>query len=579
MKRLKTLSAFYVVMISLFICVGSSLLKCNNVYAASAPVVFFSDLDWGPKTGWEGSTTKGAAVSIWGQSFGATRGTSYVTINGAQVTEYAEWDAIGPARGLERITFWVPSTAADGAGQITVTVNGVTSNSVPFTVMAGKIYFISVTDGSNSNNGLYSTVNGSNGPFKDIDMFNPEWNPSGESISYICYVKGGTYTKTDRGNDPGSYVDLRGPYGSPSNRHALVGYPGETPQFTDGLNYNADYDPYRPNSYFTYSKLTGIGGSAAFDVFGDYNRIVGCTMKDYLNAVWTGVVWITASKQAFIYGNLFDHNGYDSYKHNIYIKTQPGASVDRSTQYIYVGWNEFGNPVANDVHGGVIFVSKSSDDSVDSMPTQNIYVHDNYFHDGNEDFIYIGDNVPIGDVYIYNNIFKGGASSNGCMTLQQGTGNVYLYNNIFYQCGISDTALILQMALPGYSSHSYFSNNIWFLQAGQIFFYVGASQGATMSSDHDLFYGPSGEKAPSGSGITVTNPVIGDPRFVANGSDFHLQASSPAINAGTPPVSVPVITDYDGLFRPQGSVYDIGAFEYNAGPVKLPSAPTNLRVQ
>jgi hypothetical protein len=56
---------------------------------SAAPVLFFSDLTWGPKTGWEGSQTKGAAVTIWGKNFGSTRGSNYVTVNGAQITEYA----------------------------------------------------------------------------------------------------------------------------------------------------------------------------------------------------------------------------------------------------------------------------------------------------------------------------------------------------------------------------------------------------------------------------------------------------------------------------------------------------------
>jgi len=64
----------------------------------------------------------------------------------------------------------------------------------------------------------------------------------------------------------------------------------------------------------------------------------------------------------------------------------------------------------------------------------------------------------------------------------------------------------------------------------------------------------------------VTNPVSGDPKFFANGSDFHLQASSPAIDAGISTVSATVITDYDGLLCPQGSGYDIGALEYYIMP-------------
>jgi len=74
--------------------------------------------------------------------------------------------------------------------------------------------------------------------------------------------------------------------------------------------------------------------------------------------------------------------------------------------------------------------------------------------------------------------------------------------NISYQYGTSGTALIWHTALPElHSSHSYFSNNIWSSQAEQPFFSIESSQGTTMISDYDLFYSPSGGKAPSGSGI------------------------------------------------------------------------------
>lgn len=58
------------------------LLLAGTAFAAN-PVLFFSDLDWGPNSGWEGSATKGAAITVWGKNFGATRGASYVTVNGA----------------------------------------------------------------------------------------------------------------------------------------------------------------------------------------------------------------------------------------------------------------------------------------------------------------------------------------------------------------------------------------------------------------------------------------------------------------------------------------------------------------
>ena len=71
----------------------------------AAPKLFFSDLDSGPKTGWEGSATKGAAVTVWGTGFGTTRGSSTVTVNGAQLTsasDYAEWGTTGLANGIPK---------------------------------------------------------------------------------------------------------------------------------------------------------------------------------------------------------------------------------------------------------------------------------------------------------------------------------------------------------------------------------------------------------------------------------------------------------------------------------------------
>ncbi|MDO8748641.1 MAG: right-handed parallel beta-helix repeat-containing protein, partial [Candidatus Omnitrophota bacterium] len=100
---------------------------------AVSPTLYFSDLIDGPKTGWNGSATKGAAVTIWGKNFGYTRGSlNYVTVGGVNLTadsDYAEWGVTtNNARGMERITFWLKNNCVDGAGTISVTVDGVTSN-------------------------------------------------------------------------------------------------------------------------------------------------------------------------------------------------------------------------------------------------------------------------------------------------------------------------------------------------------------------------------------------------------------------------------------------------------------------
>jgi hypothetical protein len=54
-----------------------------------------------------------------------------------------------------------------------------------------------------------------------------------------------------------------------------------------------------------------------------------------------------------------------------------------------------------------------------------------------------------------------------------------------------------------------------------------------------------------------------DPKFVnAAAHDFHLQANSPAIDAGA--TLREVITDCEGVRRPQGKAYDMGAHEYGS---------------
>jgi hypothetical protein len=538
-----------------------------------APVLFFSDLTWGPKTGWEGSTTKGAAVTVWGKNFGTTRGTNFITVNGAQLTaatDYAEWDAIGPARGLERITFWLNSSAADGAGVITITVNSQTSNSLPFTVSSGTIYFIAPT-GNNANNGRYSsTQSGTNGPFKDLFMFNPGLdayhgagtrNPSGDG-QYIVYVRAGTYTVQDPAGDS-AMIELRGPYGGPTQQKALIGYPGETPivntaAATRGFVWTADYSPYGLNSYFTFAKLEGTNGTYAINVDGDWCRVVGNNFHDYLDDVWSGVVFVGGSKNTSIFGNRFDHNGFDSFKHNVYIKTQPSfTGADISTLNTNVGWNEFSNAVASDTHGGVIFISKSSDSG--NYITDGTLIHDNYFHGGNVDFIYSGDNTPLGGTTtIFNNIFSGGTSTNGGLTLYAGTNTINLYNNVFYQIGDPTQPMVWGTG----AAQIHFKNNIWYAQSAQPFFTLETFQGANADFDHDLFYGPGNYAAPTGAGMTQVGAITGNPLLVnVAAGDFHVQAASPAVNHGSAAVSSVVTRSYDGASRPQGAGYDVGAYE------------------
>jgi hypothetical protein len=67
-----------------------------------------------------------------------------------------------------------------------------------------------------------------------------------------------------------------------------------------------------------------------------------------------------------------------------------------------------------------------------------------------------------------------------------------------------------------------------------------------------------------------------DPKLInLSANDFHLQKNSPLIDKGSPLTEV--TNDFDGMIRPQGVGYDIGAYEFHMKTSTIGS-PNGLRV-
>ncbi len=154
--------------------------------------------------------------------------------------------------------------------------------------------------------------------------------------------------------------------------------------------------------------------------------------------------------------------------------------------------------------------------------------------------------------------------------------NLNVSNNTF---AFPNPYRVGQIILASNISGAVIANNVFYqpTTAG-IRFSQGALSNVTISKN--ITYGGSAlyNETSSSAGLTLSgnmdnkDPLLVDPA----GLDFHIKASSPAIDAGTVPTGV--LTDFDGNNRPQGATYDIGAYEFSATAGVPPAAPTNVRI-
>jgi preprotein translocase subunit YajC len=72
---------------------------------------------------------------------------------------------------------------------------------------------------------------------------------------------------------------------------------------------------------------------------------------------------------------------------------------------------------------------------------------------------------------------------------------------------------------------------------------------------------------------TLENNVIQGPYGMVNyqASNFHLASGSPLIDNGVNLANIGVVKDFDSISRPQGSAFDIGAFEFVGGVATTPT--------
>ena len=523
-----------------------------------SPVIFFTDLQSGPNTG--GENGKGAYVTIYGANFGSS-GT--VTVGGGAVDHCPVWGATW--LWYQKISCQLGANAQ--TGNIVVSASNGTSNGVPFTVRSGNIYFVSIS-GSDSNAGSFAA------PWRHLSQAR-----DGMSAGDIAYLRGGTYTTS--GEDSGGdnfYVSPSYPWkGAPtaSAPNAIVGYPGEAAivQGSGIINWVSGSGDVDQSSNIVFAGFIvdannsggglswrGVGNGASATTRVKNIRIAGVEVKNFKDS---GNCGGTAAMEFGGDGPLDNVKLLGVHVHNVDSSSRldHGIYLSAGGDNFEIGWSSIHDvkrvsATGCDGHAGwgiQIYRGTASN----YANANNASIHDSMVYETpHRGGINLADYAKSSTIY-NNVIYRAGYDNTeegyGLRITaddSSGIGTQQVYNNTFYSCGGSsgDSAALGLIAATAVTLR----NNI---VVSSKYAYNGIGN---LTSSNNLWSG--GGSAPSWDSASKS----ADPLFVnAAGGDFHLQAGSPAIDAG---YSIAGLSyDIQGTPRPQGSAIDIGADEYSTG--------------
>jgi parallel beta-helix repeat protein len=379
-------------------------------------------------------------------------------------------------------------------------------------------YYVAPT-GNNANPGTQAQ------PFRTLGYGVTKLTP-GDTL----YVRAGLYQESVE------YTRMTIPSGTSWSAPVTISaYPGETVTIRPAAGSGASrvFDFGDTNQYIILNGLVLDGVNAASDVIkfsstsltsGPHHiRIRNSELK---NGFYTGIQW--GGHHNEILNSNVHHNGQNDFDHGLYI-SGPYNLVEGCDIHHNAGWgiHLYSGGEPEHTHDNIIRNNKSHDNATAGARGAGILIGS-------------GNNNAA-----YNNVVWNNADG---LQVYIGDNNRFYNNTVYGSTGTSGYGRCV--AVTG--TNSIIRNNICYQNAVDAVVDDGASGTLT------------------GNNLTI------NPKFVNAASfDFHLQAGSPAINAGLT-LSV-VATDYAGTPRPQGAGYDIGAYEYgNSTPA--PTKPTNFHI-
>ncbi|HUV89020.1 MAG TPA: choice-of-anchor Q domain-containing protein [Anaerolineae bacterium] len=546
----------------------------SNLQSTTDPLLFFSDVVSGPKTGNSDTSggrsgQDGAIVTLWGRNLGNTQGSSKVYVNGAEAASYYYWgNATVPADlytfyRMQMVSFQVSHLAQDGPGSIYVVVNGRPSNTLPFTVRTGKIYFVMTTGHDDTGNGSWGA------PWRTIPQAADSLAPGD-----IAYVGDGVDQTAE--TDYSAAVNL-GSDGQPGRPKALIVYPGATSHVGSATLgrafhvWNSDTGGYSVHWVIARFIMTtaevGVTAQTGFRVVGNY---VTAPNGDGMDGAIGGI-----GNDIYVLGNELEHVGSANCSklyHAVYISgvrqsSGPRAPTESNRE---VAWNYIHDNLSNRA------INIYSEQEYAAYIQQH-RIHDNVIVNQRGDGILLGYYVT-GDNWLYNNLVINAGlgpewddpSYHTGIRIATGHENVsqtavYAYHNTLYGNGWSGAAYAGEtgslLIAPRASTTVHLSNNVIY-STGEPYL-AGESASLPAGDYRNCWYGDGSPPA------WDTSAINDDPAFVSPAAfNFQLQTNSPCVDVGRD-VSAVVARDILGVPRPQGAAFDLGAYESVTGTVSL----------
>lgn len=439
---------------------------------------------------------------------------------------------------------------------------------IPNTVSASSTNYYVSTVGNDGWNGLYPTYQGGvNGPFSTIQYAVTKPSP-GDTVYILAgeYVErvNPYYGSDMKSGSAGNFITYR-PYG---NGEVIIDATGGSISslFASAFWMESIHHLRLTNLTFKNSKTYLVAVENSNNITIDNCTFYNCSASAFYSYYSRDLIFennkISYAQTGYGYSSeppnevvtLLNVDGFEVCYNTIYMSSKLciDAKSGSSLGSIHHNWINTSAPWVFGWSIGGIYIDAGS------TSCHNISVYSNVVWGNGTGYVIGGEQGgDCIDIRIYNNIFNGNDTTGYRRGFQI---NNFIGDDFKINCAYVNN--IVANAIYGFfisdinaSFQNFtFRNNI--LDANVGWYLPGGLELQYQNVDHNLYN-------VSSSDYYGSNSINGSPCFVNPSSgDFHLMSNSPAIDNGSSLYAPDV--DFDGVSRPQGDEYDIGAYEFSS---------------